>query len=121
MLYYSKFKAGSRYFLIARTSKGICQISFSSNEKKFIDDLTNRYVDKIQKSESKLAKEIKQVQEYFAGKRKSFDVKIDIGGTEFQKKTWKQISKVKFGQTISYAKLAGRISKSNAIRAAENE
>ena len=46
--------------------------------------------------------------EYFAGKRKRFEVALDPEGTPFQRSVWKAISKVGFGKTITYGELARR-------------
>lgn len=47
-----------------------------------------------------------QLDEYFKGKRKNFDIKINSKGTNFQKKVWDEISKVPYGKTKSYGELA---------------
>jgi methylated-DNA-[protein]-cysteine S-methyltransferase len=55
--------------------------------------------------------------EYFAGKRKSFDVKLAPEGTEFQKAAWKALTKIPFGQTRSYGEQAAAIGNPKAVRA----
>ncbi len=64
----------------------------------------------IEKAKSQLA-------EYFAGKRKTFDLSIELHGTEFQKSVWKVIDDIKFGETLTYADIAARIGKPKASRA----
>ena len=59
----------------------------------------------------------KQLKEYFLHKRKSFDLPFDIGGSDFQKKVWEEISKIPFGQTITYTQLAKRMGNENLSRA----
>lgn len=59
----------------------------------------------------------KQLQEYFAGKRKQFDLPLDFTGTEFQKKVWLELAKIPFGKTTSYAELARRVGNPKACRA----
>lgn len=58
-----------------------------------------------------------QLDEYFMGKRKSFDIKINPKGTEFQKKVWQELSKIPFGKTESYSDIAKKIGQPNAWRA----
>ncbi len=53
-----------------------------------------------------LVKTKKQLQEYFRGKRKTFQLKIRPEGTEFQKKIWELVQNVPFGKTVSYLKIA---------------
>lgn len=58
-----------------------------------------------------------QLLEYFAGKRKVFDLPLDLRGTEFQKSVWQIIDQIKFGETLTYADIAARIGKPKAARA----
>lgn len=58
-----------------------------------------------------------QLNEYFTGKRKEFDITFSPSGTEFQEKVWKNLTKITFGETISYSELASRIGNKNAVRA----
>jgi methylated-DNA-[protein]-cysteine S-methyltransferase len=48
----------------------------------------------------------KQLEEYFAGQRKTFDVELDLIGTVFQKRVWKALLDIPFGETRTYASLA---------------
>jgi len=61
---------------------------------------------------------IKELEEYFDGERTSFDVPIKITGTEFQNKVWTELTKIPYGQTISYSELATRLGDIKTIRAA---
>ncbi len=58
-----------------------------------------------------------QLLQYFAGERKSFDLPLSLGGTEFQKKTWAMLAQIPFGQTWSYSELANKIAVPKAVRA----
>jgi methylated-DNA-[protein]-cysteine S-methyltransferase len=55
--------------------------------------------------------------EYFAGKRRSFNVKLAPEGTEFQRAAWKALTQIPFGQTRSYGEQAAAIGKPKAVRA----
>lgn len=59
----------------------------------------------------------KQLEEYFLGQRKVFNLPIGLGGTDFQRKVWLAIGKIPFGQTTTYAKLAEQLGDPAAIRA----
>lgn len=59
----------------------------------------------------------KQLSEYFEGKRTEFDLIFSLDGTDFQREVWNQLSKIPFGETISYLELAQRIGKPKAVRA----
>lgn len=58
----------------------------------------------------------KQLQAYFAGKRKSFALNLDFHGTEFQKKVWTALLTIPFGETRSYQQIATQIGNPKASR-----
>jgi methylated-DNA-[protein]-cysteine S-methyltransferase len=59
----------------------------------------------------------RQVDEFFAGKRQSFDFPLAPKGSEFQKRVWAELVRIPFGETISYGELARRIGNPAASRA----
>ena len=60
----------------------------------------------------------RELAEYFAGRRKRFDVALDPQGSVFQRSIWKAISKVGFGRTLTYGELAQRAGHPGSARAA---
>lgn len=64
-----------------------------------------------------LKQAVKELNEYFAGKRTKFDVPLNPSGTEFQKAVWNELTRIPYGETISYQELAIRINKPKAVRA----
>ena len=62
----------------------------------------------------------KQLDEFFAGKRRAFDVPLLFAGTHFQKAVWRELLKIPYGETISYGELARRIGSPKAVRAVAN-
>ena len=61
-----------------------------------------------------------QLNEYFSGNRKKFDIPLKLDGTIFQKKVWKELQKIPYGETISYQELAKRVGDINKSRAVGN-
>lgn len=59
----------------------------------------------------------RQLSEYFAGKRKSFSLDLDMRGTSFQKNVWEALLAIPFGETRSYGQLAKQLGNPNATRA----
>jgi methylated-DNA-[protein]-cysteine S-methyltransferase len=59
----------------------------------------------------------RQLDEFFAGKRKNFDLPMAPAGTDFQKKVWAELMRIPYGETISYAELAKRMGRGGAARA----
>jgi len=64
-----------------------------------------------------LQQTVKELEEYFSGKRKLFEIPLSAQGTAFQKKVWSQLSKIPYGKTCSYRDIATRIQNEKAVRA----
>ena len=64
-----------------------------------------------------LMKTERQLGEYFAGKRKTFSVPLDMRGTPFQKNVWEALLAIPFGETRSYGQLATQLGNPRATRA----
>jgi methylated-DNA-[protein]-cysteine S-methyltransferase len=60
---------------------------------------------------------VKQLTEYFSGKRKVFEIKVNPAGTPFQKSVWNELLKIPFGETVSYGEIAERIGNPKSVRA----
>jgi len=58
-----------------------------------------------------------QLEEYFMGRRKTFDFPMKLEGTEFQQKVWQALREIPYGQTRSYSDIAKMIGKDKATRA----
>ncbi|MBI3419858.1 MAG: methylated-DNA--[protein]-cysteine S-methyltransferase [Proteobacteria bacterium] len=67
-----------------------------------------------------LRKAAAQLKEYFAGKRARFSIPFRFEGTDFQKKVWKGLTRISFGETLSYRGLARKIGEHKAARAVGN-
>ena len=59
----------------------------------------------------------RQLDEYFAGVRRSFDVALAPRGTPFQRRVWRALLSIPYGETITYGELARRVGKPRAARA----
>jgi len=58
-----------------------------------------------------------QLEEWFAGERRSIDVPLAVTGTPFQREVWAALATIPYGETWSYAKLAAAIGRPRAVRA----
>jgi methylated-DNA-[protein]-cysteine S-methyltransferase len=80
---------------------------------------------KILDAETELSEEIPenlipaaaQLQEYFEGNRKVFSLKLNLKGTDFQKRVWKKLLEIPYGTTTSYLQLSRELGDEKAIRA----
>nr|WP_288834022.1 methylated-DNA--[protein]-cysteine S-methyltransferase [uncultured Flavobacterium sp.] len=64
-----------------------------------------------------LKEAVTQLQDYFDGKRTTFDFKLNPKGTEFQQKVWQALLEIPFGKTYSYMDLSKKLGDVKAIRA----
>lgn len=64
-----------------------------------------------------LRKTADQLTEYFAGTRTTFDLPLDLRGTEFQVATWQSLATIPYGETATYSEQAARIGRPTAVRA----
>ena len=64
-----------------------------------------------------LEKARKQLDEYFAGKRRDFELPLAAEGTPFQRKVWKALCTIPFAATVSYGEIARKVGKPQASRA----
>ncbi len=60
---------------------------------------------------------VEQLQAYFSGEIKDFNLKLQPQGTEFQQKVWRELQNIPFGRTMSYLDLAKKLGDAKAIRA----
>lgn len=74
--------------------------------------------DLLPKKSTPLTKKIiKQLEQYFAKKRDSFELPLAPEGTTFQQKAWKALLTIPYGKTVSYQEQAIRTGKKSAVRA----
>ena len=79
--------------------------------------MKKRYDGSWMKDEKPFRTTIKQLDEYFDGKRQDFDLPLRPAGTEFQRQVWQALQQIPYGGTWSYGELAMHIGKPNAFRA----
>lgn len=79
------------------------------------------FVDKAIQSDNQPPKEVnkcgKQLLEYFANQRKTFDLTLKPAGTDFQQSVWNALNSIEFGKTTTYARQARKLGDLKAIRA----
>ncbi|WP_445330198.1 methylated-DNA--[protein]-cysteine S-methyltransferase [Tepidibacter sp. Z1-5] len=105
-MYFEYLKTPMGTLKIASSEEYILEITHVKEEEK-----SSEYIPQILKDA------ITQLNEYFEGKRKEFDLKIDLKGTEFQKNVWKELTNIKYGETKSYKDVAIKIGNEKAVRA----
>lgn len=105
---------------LAKTQKGVCRVSFRRTEDELLDDLEKREL-MPEKAGNELDRERRQFDEYFEGKRKRFQLPVDIrGGTPFQRRVLEAANEIPFGECACYTDVAERIGRPKAQRAVGN-
>lgn len=59
----------------------------------------------------------RQLNEYFAGRRRIFDLPVGFAGTSFQQRVWRELQSIPYGETRSYEEIAAGIGNKKAVRA----
>ena len=106
-LFYSRFSSPVGPLLLAVSEHGLVTLEFGRGK------IAAGWVE----SEEKTAACARQLGEYFAGRRRRFDLRLDLRGTAFQKRCWRELLKIPYGETRSYADIARAIGNPGAVRA----
>ncbi|MDI3385272.1 methylated-DNA--[protein]-cysteine S-methyltransferase [Streptomyces sp. B-S-A8] len=72
---------------------------------------------RVTPDEAPFAEAARQLGEYFAGERHTFDLPLRLAGTPFQRRVWEGLSTIRYGETRTYGELAAQLGKPNASRA----
>ncbi|WPU65185.1 methylated-DNA--[protein]-cysteine S-methyltransferase [Peredibacter starrii] len=104
--YYQKIKSPIGELHLVANDKALMYLGFK-----------NLGWDAVKKSNPIIELTKTQLQEYFEGKRKKFDVPFSLAGTEFQNTVWNTLAKIPFGKTWSYQQMAEAVKKPAAMRA----
>jgi len=111
MKYYQRYKYPVGPVGVAEAEGRIAYVFFTDNAGKGVPKGFE------QRETPLIKKAAKQLDEYFAGKRKEFDLPLEFNGTEFQKKAWEALLTIPYGETRSYGEIAAQIGSPKAARA----
>jgi methylated-DNA-[protein]-cysteine S-methyltransferase len=113
MLAYDRYRSPQGTLLLTATPKGLAGVYFKGQK-----HLPKQRGWQLDRRHPVLKRAKKELAQYFAGRRKRFSVALDPRGTPFQRAVWKQIARVRFGETLSYGELARRAGHPGSARAA---
>lgn len=114
-MYYHIIESPTGPILLAGNKDGLKHIIFLKGKGK--DKEKFKIPDDWVENKDFFGETSRQLEAYFSGKLKSFDVKLAPEGTEFQKSVWKALCEVPYGETRSYKDIAVSIGKPKAYRA----
>lgn len=92
---------------VITNSKLVLEVGFSSKKR----------INSTKKPSKLHLRALKQLKEYFEGKRVVFDLPLLIEGTSFQKQVWKALEEIPYGETVTYGDIAKKIGNPKAFRA----
>ncbi|MEN3366631.1 MAG: methylated-DNA-[protein]-cysteine S-methyltransferase [Burkholderiales bacterium] len=113
MIHYTEFNSPLGKLLLSATADGLCGLYFEEH----------RYfkgTEGWQRNDThmQLCIAVRQLDEYFTGGRKEFNMALDMPGTAFQQAVWKELLQLPYGATATYRAIAERVANPKAIRAA---
>lgn len=112
-LYYSRISSPVGPLLIGVSDKALVVLEFDRGLPKKVGGRVVQW----EESESRTRTVRKQLEEYFAGKRRNFDLALDLRGTDFQKSCWNELLRIPYGETCSYAEIARAVGSPKSFRA----
>lgn len=111
--FYSSKEIAGIHFKIFSTARGISNIFLNKKNA----NIKSANVTILHSDDPLMFNIFEQLIEYFNGKRKEFNVPLDLHGSDFQLKTWNELLKIPFGKVISYKTLSKRLGDRNLVRA----
>ena len=112
-LYYSRLQSPVGPLLIGVSQEALVALEFDRGLPQKIGGLQIRW----EQSDVRTRAVREQLQEYFSGQRRNFELALDLRGTEFHKRCWQQLLQIPYGETCSYADIARAVGSPKSFRA----
>jgi methylated-DNA-[protein]-cysteine S-methyltransferase len=109
-LYYCTWESPIGPLTLVASERGLVKLQFGADLKRH-PKATWIY------SDEKLSPCRRELEQYFAGRRRDFTVRLDLRGTDFQMRCWNALLRIPYGETRSYAEQARVVGQPNAFRA----
>jgi len=117
-VYYCAIRTPIGRLLVAATEAGLVRVSFRQAEASFVQELRERLGAAPVRSPARTADIVHQLRAYFAGERRTFDVRVDLSRlTPFHRRVLATAANVPAGQVVSYGEIARRIGQPGGSRA----
>jgi len=113
-IYCATIKALGIYATVFTDGSFVIRTELTRNASKANEHHTNCI--RLQKDDPYLLGAIQQLEEYFAGERKTFDVPLKLNGTEFQMQVWNELKKIPYGTVVTYKYIAEKLGNKSAVR-----
>lgn len=104
--------------LVARSSRGICQIAMGDQEDELVDALRSNFSNaELSRVGRANVPQVEAIAAMVQQPSRSHEVLLDVRGTAFQRKIWRALQQVPAGQTMTYSQLAAKVGRPDACRA----
>lgn len=120
-VYYDELLTPIGTLTLCATDEGLCHIDFGAFHVReaHLQQWARTWIGeyRYEKNEEKLSAAAKQLREYFAGERKTFDLQLERYGTAFQLQVWQVLSDISYGEALTHQEVAEKIGRPKAVRA----
>jgi len=114
-VFYKKWMSPIGEINLYANEKSLLALTYKENDEEVSGRL--RLEDHIEESSPIIEETMRQLEEYFEGKRKTFEIPVTLSGTDFQLLAWNFLREIPFGMALSYSEQAKKIERENAFRA----
>jgi methylated-DNA-[protein]-cysteine S-methyltransferase len=120
-IYYTIIKSPLGQIFVIGSERGLNLLTFSKEEWRKYSEKLKIKNEKLIKNDGFFSKLKRELKDYFSGKKVEFKDKLDFSsGTEFQRRVWKEMREIPYGETRSYMWLAKKVGNSKKARAVGN-
>jgi methylated-DNA-[protein]-cysteine S-methyltransferase len=103
---------------VATSKRGLCRISYDAEPEQEVERLAHAFGVRVLRSPKPIDAARRELDEYFDGKRQSFDLPVDVALlAEFNRRVLHELAGVPYGEVVTYGQLAARAARPNAARA----
>ena len=104
--------------LVAATGRGVCSVQFGDREEELEAALADEYpAASLSRDGARLGDFVSALLRHLDGREASLDLPLDVRATAFQTRVWEELRRIPYGETRSYAEVAGKLGQPKAVRA----
>jgi AraC family transcriptional regulator, regulatory protein of adaptative response / methylated-DNA-[protein]-cysteine methyltransferase len=115
---YTVVGSGLGRLLVAATERGLCSVQFGDRDEELEAALADEYPEAaLSRGGPRLDESVRALLRHLDGGEASLDLPLDVRATAFQARVWEELRRIPYGETRSYAEVAGRLGQPKAVRA----
>ncbi len=120
VVYWTPYTYQDWTLTLAASPRGLCYVGLPTASPADLETFVQKHVPGgvLQQDDAgDLREVVRQLDEYFAGTRRQFQLVLDFRGTPFQLAVWQALARIPYGETWSYGKVAQALGRPKAVRA----